>query len=366
MTYLAAEVLPGPGTVSRSGNVGLWLGPDVPEPLAVQLLNAVRDAEDASIVDQVKGLLAAETPGGLGSLALITVSPPNVRGVLHGPVVVQNARGEAHSGAFTSQILVFDLPLDGLIGVWGHGTPIGQPSALPRDLRDGTVPGGGLVLRGEAAPEIPPEPEPEPVPIVGPDQTPAAGSSIHLLDLAEPPPLREPLPVAGEPPAGEQPPAGPTGETVQGVMCVNGHFNHPDALYCRVCGIAMIQLTKMLVDGPRPALGVIVAANGSTYTVDRDYTVGRHPDPADGQVVVVEDERVSRRHARLTRSGWDLVVTDLNSSNGTYVKNPGWHDWMRVTPGLSMVVEPRGQIGMGSQIIVFESSVRPSKAEQPT
>ena len=123
----------------------------------------------------------------------------------------------------------------------------------------------------------------------------------------------------------------------------------------------MIQLTKVLVDGPRPALGVVVAANGATYTVDRDYTIGRQPDHGDGHVIVVNDERVSRRHAQLTRSGWDLVVTDLRSANGTYVKNVGWHDWMQVTPGHSVVVEPRGQIGLGSQIMVFESSVRPSK-----
>jgi pSer/pThr/pTyr-binding forkhead associated (FHA) protein len=144
-------------------------------------------------------------------------------------------------------------------------------------------------------------------------------------------------------------------------MCVNGHFNHPDMFYCRLCGIAMIQLTKVLVGEPRPALGVIVVADGSTYTVDEEYIVGREPDPGERRAIVLHDERVSRQHALLSASGWDLVVTDLNSSNGTYVKNPGWHDWVKAVPGHPLVVDPRGQIGMGSQVLVYESSVRPSK-----
>lgn len=44
-------------------------------------------------------------------------------------------------------------------------------------------------------------------------------------------------------------------------------------------------------------------------------TIGRDPDNS----LVLDDERVSRRHARLTARGSNLVITDLGSTNGIRV-----------------------------------------------
>lgn len=366
MTSLTAQVLPGRGTVCRRGHIGLWLGADVPDALAIQILDAAGSTGDDGFVEAVGSLVSAEAPGTVGTLAAVTVGDSNVDAILHGPAVVQNGRGEAHSGAFTSQVLRFRLPMDGLVGIWGSAGRPDDDAAVPQDLRDGTVPGGGLVIRQHTDSDPPPEPaaaDPEESVAPPPSGTEDTDESeIQLVDLVPPPPTRPPLPIAdeqpGQAPLEEAPPGGPS---VAGVMCVNGHFNHPDAFYCRVCGIAMIQLTKVLVDGPRPALGVIVVGDGSTFIMDDDYLIGREPDPDGSRAITLADERVSRRHARLSAAGWDVVVTDLGSSNGTYVKNPGWQDWMKVAPSHPTVVEPRGQIAIGSQVLVYESSVRPSK-----
>src|SRR5690349_747236 len=55
---------------------------------------------------------------------------------------------------------------------------------------------------------------------------------------------------------------------------------------------------------------------GRIYEVaGRKVVVGRQS----GNDVVVPDEQVSRKHAEIEERGGVLVVTDLNSSNGTFV-----------------------------------------------
>jgi diguanylate cyclase (GGDEF)-like protein len=46
-----------------------------------------------------------------------------------------------------------------------------------------------------------------------------------------------------------------------------------------------------------------------------DLRIGRHPTSA----LVIDDEGISRSHARIVRKGAAYVIEDLNSSNGTYV-----------------------------------------------
>jgi hypothetical protein len=55
---------------------------------------------------------------------------------------------------------------------------------------------------------------------------------------------------------------------------------------------------------------------GSKFVIDRDgVTAGRHTQSD----IFLDDVTVSRHHARLTRRGGHVWLTDLNSLNGTYV-----------------------------------------------
>lgn len=58
------------------------------------------------------------------------------------------------------------------------------------------------------------------------------------------------------------------------------------------------------------------AREGELVPVDGEVTVGRGGGCA---LVVAEDQYASTVHARVYRSGRDLVVEDLGSSNGTFV-----------------------------------------------
>nr|WP_202519659.1 FHA domain-containing protein [Streptomyces sp. SID1034] len=73
--------------------------------------------------------------------------------------------------------------------------------------------------------------------------------------------------------------------------------------------------------------------NGSTWTLDpsRSYTLGRDPQGD----LVVDDARVSWRHATVSWNGRSWVVEDHGSTNGTYVQGQRIHQ-MDIGPGSSV------------------------------
>ena len=106
-----------------------------------------------------------------------------------------------------------------------------------------------------------------------------------------------------------------------GVYCKNGHFDDPAARYCAICGISMAQQTLIPRRGPRPPLGVLVLDDGSIYTLDTDYIIGRDPsrDPdviaGTARPLRIDDPEglLSRVHARIHLEGWSVELVDLGS-----------------------------------------------------
>jgi diguanylate cyclase (GGDEF)-like protein len=79
------------------------------------------------------------------------------------------------------------------------------------------------------------------------------------------------------------------------------------------------ELSGSVERGPRTeaVLTVLRGENpGVLYTVDgEEAVIGRSPDVA----IVVPDESLSRRHARILRLGIAFAIEDLGSTNGTFV-----------------------------------------------
>ncbi|WP_331446105.1 FHA domain-containing protein [Streptomyces xanthochromogenes] len=78
---------------------------------------------------------------------------------------------------------------------------------------------------------------------------------------------------------------------------------------------------------------LVLELNGSTWTLDpsRSYTLGRDPQGD----LVVDDARVSWRHATVSWNGRSWVVEDHGSTNGTYVQGQRIHQ-MDIGPGSSV------------------------------
>lgn len=84
---------------------------------------------------------------------------------------------------------------------------------------------------------------------------------------------------------------------------------------------------------------------GKTFPLEADIiTIGREA----GNTIVINDAEVSRKHSQLTLQGGKYVLTDIGSTNGTFVNG------QRITG--SHVLVPGEVISLGEQInLLFES-----------
>ncbi|WP_149180101.1 FHA domain-containing protein [Streptomyces sp. TRM49041] len=78
---------------------------------------------------------------------------------------------------------------------------------------------------------------------------------------------------------------------------------------------------------------LVLELNGRTWTLDpsRSYTLGRDPQGD----VVIDDARVSWRHATISWGGRSWVIEDHGSTNGTYVQGQRIHQ-MEIGPGATV------------------------------
>ncbi|ONH33474.1 FHA domain-containing protein [Pseudofrankia asymbiotica] len=160
-------------------------------------------------------------------------------------------------------------------------------------------------------------------------------------------------------------PGGDQEQQVEGVLCPNGHFNHPQAPYCAQCGASLSSTESQSVWRPRPPIGVLVFDDGQTVPVDIDLVIGRQPDRDDAvragtaRPLPVEDgeSAVSRVHAVITLNGWDAVITDRGSANGTYIAPPEATVWTALDPHQPAPLTSGTRVQVGKRTFVFNSQV---------
>ncbi|HZH11715.1 MAG TPA: FHA domain-containing protein [Microvirga sp.] len=78
------------------------------------------------------------------------------------------------------------------------------------------------------------------------------------------------------------------------------------------------------------------------------YIIGREPDP-DKPRIVIEDRTVSRKHGTLSASGGAYILSDSNSTGGTFIREPG--GWRRIT---SASVLPDDEIRLGMFVTTIQ------------
>jgi hypothetical protein len=227
-------------------------------------------------------------------------------------------------------------------------------------VQDGAVPPPAPSPEASPQAEAPAPPAPPPMEL----PPPAFASSLLAPPEEEAP--RVPLPVLDT----EQPPAAlieqepeDTRPKVKGFLCSRGHLNDPRVLFCNLCGIRMAERTGVFIEGVRPPLGLLVFDNGATVSLDMDYLLGREPETDDRVVsgelrpllVVDQTGGVSRHHAEIRLEGWDVVLVDIGSANGTLVAPPGAPAWQSLVPNQPVRLVPGMAVRMGSRQFAFES-----------
>jgi len=147
---------------------------------------------------------------------------------------------------------------------------------------------------------------------------------------------------------------GPAGSLVQAVRCQHGHLSPPMAVSCRVCGFPLMGQAPVSV--PRPTLGVLRLSTGDVVPLDRGVIMGRNPklDGADAErphVVRLPSpgHDISRNHVEIRLDGWHVLLTDLNSVNGTVV-TPPWQEPQRLRPNESVPIEPGTVVSLADEV----------------
>lgn len=150
------------------------------------------------------------------------------------------------------------------------------------------------------------------------------------------------------------------GPTVQAVHCLHAHPNPVQQERCRICGAEIEDRTPVTI--PRPVLGVLRLPGGDPIVLDRSAIIGREPRPGrlvDGETahvvkVASSEGEISRTHLEVRLEGWHVLVTDLNSTNGTTIARPG-ASVERLRPNEPTLVEPGTSLTLADQFtIVFE------------
>ncbi len=149
---------------------------------------------------------------------------------------------------------------------------------------------------------------------------------------------------------------------VLGVLSPRGFFNHPEARYCSRSGVKIgASHTRAFVQGERPALGVISFDDGTSYTIKWDTVVGRNPEldervvsgTAAGLALGDNEAAVSRRHLLLELREWDLLVSDLGTANGTFVRTRNQAEPRRLASGEKVVISHADEVFLGDRSFVY-------------
>jgi FHA domain len=219
--------------------------------------------------------------------------------------------------------------------------------------------------------------EPEPGPFASPGPVPAPPGPMLELDdvswLGAPAQPEQPTAPPVQPAPRRQPSAGPGSEAgrlpydaeattfrpgrapvqiggpeqsvILAVPCPAGHPNPPRSGECRVCRLPVPDRAPQAV--PRPVLGRLRLSNGEVHLLDRGFRLGRNPTLPTGAAgprpnllrLNSADGDVSRNHAEIRLEGWQVVVADLGSMNGTYLTGPGFAPRV-LSRGEEQVIEP--------------------------
>ncbi len=151
---------------------------------------------------------------------------------------------------------------------------------------------------------------------------------------------------------------------VKGFRCSRNHHNDPRVSFCSVCGIRMDQRTGILVDGRRPPLGLLVLDIGATFVLDDNYLLGRNPEVDEAVIrsrlrpIRLDDDSgtLSRVHAEIRLEGWDVLLIDRGSANGSFLAASGQSGWTRLTPLQPVVLSPGTHVRIGRRTFTFESA----------
>ncbi len=394
---------PGEGLVARFGGTVLVVPGPASQSTVELLLSRCAATSGSALVQELARLAMAAAPDDATGFGVVTPVTDGVAAFLTGSLRLRGtAGGEQHDLDASDVVTWIDQRLANPVEALAIGPADAEPPEPSPwlELREGVVAGAGALVLAEAPRRNVKALQARPGhaddagldEAAGESRRPSPGipmtkeveawlaehprwqlvfaserqgfSSISLGPDADLLAGREPLPaIVPEPGTDDELQAEPGAVSVKGFRCPRDHHNRPGANYCCICGIRMgTNRTLVLVDGPRPPLGVLVFDDGGSVPVRRDLVIGREPanDPLvkgdEAWPVQIKDDThsVSRAHLRVMLREWDVLVVDRGSSNGTLIRPGDGDAWERLSTEEPRLIATGAQISMGERELVFE------------
>lgn len=142
--------------------------------------------------------------------------------------------------------------------------------------------------------------------------------------------------------------------TIKPVQCpVCKTFNPVGVMFCIECGLIFDRALEGDVFGsPTVQLPSLTDPAGREHWIrPGSNSIGRSGD------IIIEDSRVSRRHAQLSYDGTLVLLEDLESTNGTQLNGES------LAPGELRPLEPGDTIGLGGYLLTFSAPGTSQKTE---
>ena len=251
------------------------------------------------------------------------------------------------------------------------GEPTGDADSTPYIVSAGLVRVASVEQPASAAAAEPePEPVPEPTPVPTPEPVPERPKRILPPDPLLAPPPTEPAPEPAPEPAHEPTPEPvPTPSASPVPIPVPPPPGGPvmeadDSADTQAGGLAPTHLARDEEPSPPASRAVarLIFSSGETVEVDRPIVVGRSPEArryGDGEARLVTvpspHQEISSTHLELRPgAGADhgsAVATDLGSTNGTVVVQPGLPA-EDLQPGIAVALVPGAIIDLGEGVTI--------------
>ncbi len=171
---------------------------------------------------------------------------------------------------------------------------------------------------------------------------------------------RPPLPLATL----AAPSFAPDQPEVVGVRCELGHFNHPRVLHCMRCGRPILPGTPQ-VNGPRPAVGVLLADDGSIWSLDRSCLIGSEPSVAPevqsgaAQPLTMRagaNHAMAPVQAEVQIRDWTAYVVDLGAEGGSWVQGPNAQGWEQLGRNEQRELADGAHLSCGGRVLTYLSA----------
>lgn len=165
-----------------------------------------------------------------------------------------------------------------------------------------------------------------------------------------------------------EPPAEPMGSKeatargprVEGLLCPEGHFNHPLQLHCLHCGTSLAGNVGRRWNRPPPPRGTLIRDDGAIYVLDCDHVIiDEHHVPGPAELcksVIIESPIRERILIEVSLEGWDVRATNSATDMPVCLRHPSAGE-RPLLPGSPSALRAGTTIWIGGRTFLFESAL---------